>query len=140
MNKRIILTLMSVLLVGSLVAACGGAPAPVAFSSMPVFTDATESTNAALNDILTTQIEKGRASGQVKSIDGKMYDVPADTTWEAVTSFYKTELEKTGWTAGQPLTPQLGQEVLPFSRGKQAFVVSYLTDFPALFVVMTEEK
>lgn len=136
LNKRISLILVVMLLMGSLLTACGGgAPAPVAFSALPIFTGATETTNATLNDAMTTQLEKARATNQVKSVEGKVYDVPADTSWDAVSSFYKTAMEKAGWT-----TAQTGDNLLAFSRGKQAFVLNYVAAVPALITVLTEEK
>jgi hypothetical protein len=133
MNKRMSITLVLVLLIGSLLTACGGAPAPVTFDQLPVFTGATATTNATLNDAMTAQLEKTKAAGQVKAVEGKVYDVPADTTWDAVSSFYKTALEKAGWTVAQS-----GDNLLAFSRGKQAFVLNYTAG--VLIAVLTEEK
>ncbi len=134
MNKRLILVLIVMSLLGSLLAACGGAPASVAFSALPVFTGATVTTNATLLEAITTQVEKAKAGGQVKNVEGQVYDVPADTTWDAVSSFYKTELEKAGWTVAQT-----GENLLAFSRGKQAFVLNFAVG-PVLITVLTEEN
>lgn len=135
MNKRLSLTLIVVLLLGSLLTACGGgAPAPVTFDQLPVFTGATPTTNTTINDAMTASIEKTNAAGQVKSAEGKVYDVPADTTWDAVSSFYKTALEKAGWTVAQS-----GENLLAFSRGKQAFVLNFAPG-PVLITALTEEK
>ncbi len=135
MNKRLSLTLAFVVLIGSLLAACGGgAPSPVAFNQLPVFTGATETTNATLNDAMTAQLDKTKAAGQVKNVEGKVYDVPADTTWDAVSSFYKTALDKGGWSVAQTQ-----DNLLAFSRGKQAFVINYAPG-PVVIVVLTEEK
>lgn len=134
MNKRMSLAVVLVLLIGSVLTACGGAPAPVSFNSLPVFTGATKSANAAINEAMATQLEKTKAAGQVKNVEGQVYDVPADTTWDAVSSFYKTELEKAGWTVAQS-----GDNLLAFSRGKQAFVLNYAPG-PVLITVLTEEN
>ncbi len=134
MNKRLILVLIVMSLLGSLLAACGGAPAPVAFSALPVFAGATVTTNATLLEAITTQVEKAKAGGQVKNVEGQVYDVPADTTWDAVSSFYKTELEKGGWKVAQT-----GENLLAFSRGKQAFVLNFAAG-PVLITVLTEEN
>jgi hypothetical protein len=102
MNKRVSLILVLALLVSGLLTACGGgAPAPVAFSSLPVFTGASESTNPTLTEILTTKIDQQKTTGQLQNIDGKMYEVPAGTTLDAVNSFYKDALGKAGWTVAQ---------------------------------------
>jgi hypothetical protein len=135
MNKRMSITLVLVLLIGSMLAACGGgAPASVPFSQLPVFTGATETTNATLNNALTTQLEKARSDAQIKNADGKVYDLPADTTWDAISSFYKTALEKAGWTVAQS-----GDNLLAFSRGQQAFVINFAAG-PVLIAVLTEMK
>lgn len=135
MFKRMSLTLVLVLLMGSVLTACGGgAPAPVTFSSLPVFTGATESTNEALNGVMATQLEKAKSDSTIKNVEGKVYDLPADTTWDAVSSFYKTALEKAGWTVAQS-----SDNVLAFARGTQAFVINYAAG-PVLIVVLTEVK
>ena len=134
MHKRMSFTLVVMLFLGSLLTACGGAPAPVAFGALPVFTGATETTNTTLIEAIATQVDKAKAGGQVKNVEGKVYDVPADTTWDAVSSFYKTELAKAGWTVAQT-----GENLLAFSRGKQAFVLNYATG-PVLITVLTEEN
>jgi hypothetical protein len=63
-------------------------------------------------------------------VEGKVYDVPAGTTWDAVSSFYKSTLEKNGWTQG------MAQEnALVFVREKQSFTVNYIDAIPALVLI-----
>ena len=135
MFKRISLAMVLALLIVTVLAACGGgAPAPVTFNSLPVFTGATETTNQTLLDAVTTSVENAKASGQVKNVEGKVYELPADTAWDAVSSFYKPALEKMGWTVAQS-----GDNLLAFSRGQQAFIINYAPG-PVLIAVLTEAK
>ena len=136
MNKRMSITLVLVLLMmGSMLTACGGgAPAPVTYSQLPVFTGATESTNTTLNTMLGGLLTQLKADSTIKTTEGKAYDVPAGTTWDAVSSFYKTALEKAGWTLAKSTDANLG-----YARGNQAVNVMYV-DTVGLVVVLTEAK
>ncbi len=135
MNKRISLTLVVALLVVSVLSACGGGtPAAVPFSQLPVYTGATETTNATLLDSMKTQIDKAKTNSAIANAEGKVYDLPADATWDAVSSFYKDALGKAGWTVAQT-----GDNLLAFSRGQQAFVINFAPG-PVLVVVLTEAK
>ncbi len=133
MSKRISITLTVLLLVSSVLTACGGA-APVTFSSLPVFTGATESTNEVLAAGLTSGTDAMKADSTVSSAEGKAYDVPQGTTFDAVASFYKSALEKGGWTTVMSTAPNLG-----FSRGKQGLNVTYL-DGVGLIAILTQLK
>ena len=135
MFKRMSITLVLVLLVSSLLAACGGgAPAPVTFSSLPMFTGASESTNELLVGILGPMVDAMKAESAIKTVEGKAYDVPEGTTWDAVSSFYKAALEKGGWTS-----LQTGADNAAFTRGTQTFVIKY-SDGVGLIAVLAEAK
>ena len=135
MFKRMSITLVLALLIGSLLAACGGgAPAPVTFSSLPVFTDASESTNELLVGILGPMLDAMKAESSIKTVEGKAYDVPEGTTWDAVNAFYKPALEKGGWAAAEA-----GADNAAFTRGSQTFVIKY-HDGAGLITVLAEAK
>ena len=132
MFKRMSITLMLALLIGSLLAACGApAPAPVTLSSLPVFAGATESADENLAAFLGGAVDTMNASG--KNVEGKAYDA-AETTWDAVKSFYTTELAKTGWKPGDGSAD--GQA---FERGNQIFLVRF-AEGAGYIVVLAETK
>ena len=135
MFKRISLTLVLALLIGSVLTACGGgAPPPVTYSQLPLFTGATESTNEQLIGMVEALLLQVRAETTIKSTEGKAYDVPAGTSWDAVKSFYSAALEKAGWVQAKMTDPNLG-----FARGNQAVNVMYV-EGAGLVVVLSEAK
>lgn len=69
MNKRMSLTLVLVLLMGSVLTACGGgAAAPVTYSQLPLFTGATESTHETLNTMLGGLLTQLKADSTIKNV------------------------------------------------------------------------
>jgi hypothetical protein len=136
MFKRISLSLMLALLIVSLLAACGGggAPTPVTYSQLPVFTGATESANEQLVGMVEALLLQVRAETTIKSTEGKAYDVPEGTTWDAVKSFYTAALEKAGWVQAKMTDANLG-----YARGNQAVNVLYV-EGAGLVVVLSEAK
>jgi hypothetical protein len=133
MFKHMSITLMLALLIGSLLAACGAsAPAPVTLSSLPVFAGATESADENLAAFLGGAVDTMNASG--KNVAGKAYAAPEGATWDAIKSFYTTELAKTGWKAGDGSAD--GQA---FERGNQAFLVRF-AEGVGYIVVLAETK
>ena len=134
MLKRMSITIILALLIGSLLTACGGAPAPVTFSSLPVFTGATETTNQALSAAVSGALDEMKAQPTVGGVEGKAYDVPAGTTFDAVAAFYKGALEKDGWTTVTSAAPNLG-----YGRGKQALNVTYLEGV-GILVMLSQVK
>jgi hypothetical protein len=135
MFKRMSMAVVLALLLVSVLTACGGgAPAPVTYSQLPLFAGATETTNAALTTSLGGLLDQLKADSTIKSTEGKAYDVPAGTTWDAVKSFYSTALEKAGWTQAKATDANLG-----YARGNQAVNVMYV-DGVGLVVVLTEAK
>ena len=129
MNKRMSIILVLVLLVSSVLTACGG-PAPVSFNSLPVFTGAVESTNELLTATLPTAVDAAKAVSQ--SAEGKAYDAPEGTTWDAIVAFYKPELEKAGWTVKSSSTE------LVLIRGSQGLNIAYIAELNGLFVVLSQ--
>jgi len=135
MIKRMSSTLVVALLIVSVLAACGGsAPAPVTYSQLPLFTGATETANAALTTSLGGLLDQLKADSTIKSTEGKAFDVPAGTSWDAVKSFYSAALEKAGWTRVKATDSNLG-----YARGNQAVNVMYVEGV-GLVVVLTEAK
>lgn len=135
MLKRILFVTVAVLAVA--LAACGGGGAeqqPVTFSQLPVFTGATESTNETLGALLGPMVDGLKGDSAIKSAEGKAYDVPAGTTWDAIKSFYSGALEKNGWTATES-----ADNVQAWSRDKQVLVMRY-ADGVGLIVVLSEAK
>jgi hypothetical protein len=130
MNKRISITLAVLLLVSTVLTACGG-PAPVTFNSLPVFTGATESTNDLLVAALPTAIDAAKAISQ--SAEGKAYDVPEGTTFDAIVAFYKPALEKGGWTVKSSSDPEL-----VLTRGSQGLNIAYIGGINGLIVVLSQ--
>jgi hypothetical protein len=59
----------------------------VTYGQLPVFTGATESTNETLNTMLGGLLTQLKADSTIKNTEGKAYDVPAGTTWDAIKSF-----------------------------------------------------
>ena len=68
----------------------------------------------------------------IKSTEGKAYDVPDGTSWDAVKSFYSAALEKAGWVQAKVTDSNLG-----YARGNQAVNVMYV-DGAGLVVVLSE--
>ena len=121
MNKRISITLIALLLVSSVLTACGGVPAPVTLSSLPVFTGATDTANAALSAGLSAALDEMKTQPTIGGVEGKAYDLPEGTTFDAVAAFYKGALEKGGWTTVMSTSPSLG-----YTRGKQGLNITFL--------------
>jgi hypothetical protein len=135
MFKRISLAMVLALLMISVLTACGGgAPAPVTVSQLPLFAGATESTNEALTGALAAMTEavKGQNKVTVKSVEGKTYDLPAGTTFDALVAFYKPALEKAGWEVAEVSAPAFA-----FTRGKQALTLLH-ADGIGLVVLLSE--
>jgi hypothetical protein len=133
MFKRMSITLMLALLIGSLLAACGApAPAPVTLSSLPVFAGATESADENLAAFLGGAVDTMNGVG--KNVAGKAYAAPEGATWDAIKSFYTTELAKTGWKTGDGSAD--GQA---FERGNQIFLVRF-AEGAGYIVVLAETK
>ena len=134
MFKRISLSLMVALLIVSILTACGGAPTPVTYSQLPLFTGATESTNEQMIGMVEALLLQVRAETTIKSTEGKAYDVPEGTSWDAVKSFYSAALEKAGWVQAKVTDSNLG-----YARGNQAVNVMYV-EGAGLVVVLSEAK
>ena len=134
MFKRISITVVFVMLIASVLTACGGAPAPVTFSSLPVFTGATESTNEVATATLTTLTDAAKTDPNAKNVQAKAYDVPAGTTLDAVKAFYKAALEKDSWKEAQS-----SADGVAYVRGNQQMVFKY-ADGVGLFVMMVDTK
>jgi hypothetical protein len=133
MNKRISFALIALLLVSSVLTACGGV-APVTFSSLPVFTGATETTNDILKTAMSSATDAMKGEATIASVEAKAYDVPAGTTFDSVAAFYKDALEKGGWTTVMSSSPALG-----YTRGKQGLNVTYM-DGVGLMVMLSNIK
>ena len=119
MLKRILFVMLMVLVLSVALTACGDsgpAAAPMTLSSLPVFSGAKESTNPAMVAAAATISDAMKAD--VKSIEAKAFDLPADAKWDAIKSFYSTALEKDGWTAGQS-----GADVQAWQRGTQGIIL-----------------
>jgi len=119
MNKRMTLTLVLALLIGSLLTACGGSdPAPVTLGSLPVFTGATESADENLAAFLGGAVDTMKGAG--KNVEGKAYAAPEGATWDAIKGFYTTELGKGGWKAGDATA-----DAQTYERGSQMLIVRF---------------
>jgi len=129
MSKRISIMLVGLLLLSSVLTACGGA-SPVTFSSLPVFTGATESTNELAAPVLTAAVDALKAVSQ--SAEGKLYELPAGTTFDAIMAFYKPVLEKGGWAVKGAAT---GPEVV-FLRSTQSINLVYIEALNSLIVAL----
>ena len=136
MLKQILFVVVAALTV-ALVACGGGGGAeeqPVTFGQLPMFSGATESTNEMLVGLLNPMMEGLKAESSIASVEGKAYDVPAGTTWDAIKTSYSSALEKNGWTATES-----GDGVQAWSRGKQVLVLKY-ADGVGLIVVLSATK
>ena len=139
MFKRMSMVVVLALLITSVLTACGGgASGPVAFSSLPVFTGATETTNGILKAGAQVQRNEMKALPTVGSVEGKAYDVPAGTTFDAVAAFYKGALEKDGWTAVVTVTVD-APNMLGYTRRGQALVVTYV-EAVGIWVMLSQAK
>ena len=111
MIKRILLALVFILSLS--LAAC--APTPVTISQLPIFTGATESTNADFQTAMGPAIDTLKTSG---TVDFKIYDLPAGTKFDAVKSFFTTSLKTDGWTDSKN-----DDKSLSLTRGSQGVVI-----------------
>jgi len=120
MNKRMSIILVLVLLVSSVLTACGG-PAPVSFNSLPVFTGAVESTNELLTATLPTAVDAAKAVSQ--SAEGKAYDAPEG--WNALlTAMAKQSISEAELVqAGLVLPRQTGSGFYDRFRGRLLFPI-----------------
>jgi hypothetical protein len=137
MFKRMSIILVLALLAASLLTACGAPPAPVALSSLPVFTGAAESTNEQLLALSQQALDAGKAADpNMKSLEIKVFDLPADTTFDALKAFYTPALEKAGWTtiASAPAP------TLAFNRGNQQVAITHIEALNAVMVMLAEKK
>jgi hypothetical protein len=103
-------------------------------SQLPLFTGAAESSDEVLTSALTAMTEavKGQTTVTIKSVEGKTYDLPAGTTFDALAAFYKPALEKAGWEMAEMSAPALA-----FTRGKQALTLLH-ADGIGLVVLLSE--
>jgi hypothetical protein len=131
MFKRMSVTVVFVMLIASVLTACGG-PAPVTLSSLPVFTGATATTNDVLSAALTAATDEMKKTPNVGNVEAKAYDLPADTTFDAVAAFYKGALEKGGWAVGIATSPSLG-----YTRGSQALNITYMEGVGMMVMLST---
>lgn len=128
MLKRILFVM--VLVLSMALTACGSAPAPVTFSSLPVFTGATISTNDQL--VASVKTMNDAMSASASAIETRPYEAPAGSTWDAIGAFYSAALEKDGWTAGQATADGKG-----WSRGSQGIAVRSAGDVYFLVSLFT---
>lgn len=131
MNKRISITLIALLLVSSVLTACGG-PAPVTFSAVPVFTGATETANELLSAGFSQALSEMKTQPEISGVEGKAYDLPEGTSFDALAAFYKGALEKGGWTVGLSANPSLG-----YTRGKQGLNITYMEGVGMMVMLST---
>jgi hypothetical protein len=96
----LITTLISALLVG----ACGSKPVTIA--DLPVYTGATELKPGESNLADTLQ-QNGQQDAAIRQTAGtggstvqKGFNLPAETTWDQVKSFYNDKLKQNGWNEG----------------------------------------
>jgi hypothetical protein len=84
-------------------AACGGS---VAAKDLPVYTGAVElkAGESNIGDTLAKNMQQDASLRQAVGAGGKTeqkgFTLPAETTWEQVSSFYEKELTKAGWSKG----------------------------------------
>ena len=100
MRTLAVTTLFALLL--PFLAACGGGE-PATMASIPTFPTATE-LQTGQNPMADTLAEtmKSAISGNLKS-DVKLYELPADATWDQVKSFYSEALGSGDWKAATEL-------------------------------------
>ncbi len=101
MLKRILFVLLMGIVLSVALTACGGdAPVPTAFSRIPVFSGSKEATNAEMIAMAARIYDVTKEDAKdAKNIEYKAYVPPANWEWNAFKSFYRTALEKDGWTA-----------------------------------------
>ena len=117
MKKNLSILFVVLLSLSLLLTACGGSSdsGPVAIGDLPVPDGATQSSDEALQAAMQTMV----GSVPLKNTQGVALDVPADTTWDTVKSFYSTQLESNGWTASEG-----GDGSQAWTRGNQMLVVN----------------
>jgi hypothetical protein len=83
-----------------LLAACGGAPAPVSIADLPAYAGAKELQpgNSPIATTLQNNEQQAAASGQ--KIEQKAFSLPKDATWDKLIAFYSEQLKAGGWTEG----------------------------------------
>ena len=133
MKKNLSILLAAVMLLGAILA-CGGSAdtgssdsGPVAIGDLPVPDGVTQSSDEALQLGMQTMVE----NIPLKNTQGVTLDVPAGTTWDAVKSFYSTQLENNGWTAGEGSD---SDRIQTWTRGNQTVVIN-LTDYGLILLL-----
>jgi len=146
------ITLLLIVLVAGLLAACGGAPAaapasapagsaaapaaaPIAVSALPVFSGATETPSDNLTAMLNSMVTGFKGESGVKNAEGKAYTVAEGTTWDAVKAFYADALGKAGWTAGES-----AENAAAYSQGNYALIIKFAPADTGYIMVLSEAK
>ncbi len=133
MLKRISLSLMVVVLIGSVLTAWRRRTGAGNLSQLPLFTGATESTNALLIGMLEGLRLQVKTDTTIKSTEGKAYDVPEGTFG---TRLNPSTAPRWRRPAGQA---KVTDSNLGYARGNQAVNVIYVEGV-GLVVVLTEAK
>jgi hypothetical protein len=83
-----------------LLAACGGAPAPVSVADLPTYAGASQLQpgNSPIATTLKNNEQQAAATGQ--KIEQKAFSLPKDATWDKLIAFYGNELKAKGWKEG----------------------------------------
>ncbi|NJM06759.1 hypothetical protein HC891_12090 [Candidatus Gracilibacteria bacterium] len=103
-----------VLLVITLITACGGGP-PATVATLPLYPGATElqAGESTIADTLgqnnATDAAMREAMGVGGSTEQKGYRLPADATWDQVKAYYDEQLKGQGWQTNSTISAVMEQ-------------------------------
>jgi hypothetical protein len=119
-------------------AACGGVPGTAAatLADIPAYTGATELKpgESTIADTLVQNMQQTQAAGA--NIEQKGFNLPSDTQWAAVNSFYEEKLKAAGWGVNSTVNNIMAQananndmaQMANWQRGKQNLTIIMITD------------
>lgn len=106
-TKLSIQAVIIISLVGFGLLACNSGSSAVAINDLPAYPNATElkAGESNIGDTLAQNAQQDAAlrqalGGLKGKVEQKGFQLPADTTWEQVKSFYEKELKGSGWSSG----------------------------------------
>ncbi|NTV63513.1 MAG: hypothetical protein HGA65_08260 [Oscillochloris sp.] len=134
----LIATLASAMLLG----ACGSKP--VTLADLPVYEGATELKPGESNlaDTLQQNGQQSTAMGQALGAGGsteqKGFDLPAETTWDQVKTFYTDKLKASGWAEGMsgPGASIANQALSQVNQGNDLFQMTIFSKDKQTLTVM----
>lgn len=137
MNRRSHVSMILLMAVGLLMlAACAGGGAPAKLADIPAFTGAAELKpgESTIADTLVKNMQQNQAMGA--NIEQKGYNLPKDSQWSQIDSFYNEKLKASGWSTNDMINKVMAQanagndmvKVANWQKGKQNLSIIMVTD------------